>query len=170
MWQTWRCHTTGPPSSSELLPNVLHTVLVDLEPILDSAMFPRTQKACLHLVRVVFQILLLLSICLFGLGFWDRVFLVCSPDYPGTYFVTRAGLELIEIPCLWPLSARIKGIHRRILFWKNCLRFTRFCLMCMSVCLRVSMCTTCVPGAHRGQKRALKVQGVVSHHVAAGIQ
>lgn len=51
--------------------------------------------------------------------------------------------------------------------------WTYFYLMCMSACLHVYMCVTCVPGAHGGQKRdlgplELDLQRVISYHVGFG--
>lgn len=49
-------------------------------------------------------------------------------------------------------------------------RFT-YCFMCMSACLHVCMCTTCVPGA-RGHKvldpMELELQTTVSYYVGLG--
>ena len=45
-------------------------------------------------------------------------------------------------------------------------------LMFLSVCLHVCTCMTCMPGAHRGQKKALappdlELVMIMSHHVGA---
>lgn len=44
--------------------------------------------------------------------------------------------------------------------------------MCMSICLHAHMCGTCMPDAHRGQKRAsytleLELQVVITHNMDA---
>lgn len=60
-----------------------------------------------------------------------------------------------------------RGVHIEDGIW------TYLYFMCMSACLHVYMCVTCVPGAHKGQKRdldplELTLHIVISCHVGFG--
>lgn len=74
----------------------------------------------------------------------------------------------------WALRLLCKGDSQRKYTFEMFSLILSVYLYVLSCCAYVSLCTTCLPGAYAGQKRALdslrlELQTIVSWHVDAGI-